>query len=84
MHAYISAQQLAADIRNGKTTSVEATQFFIDRIEKLDLKDTTNCVVVKTYETALARAAEADKAQKMGISWGKLHGVPMVSKPSSD
>ena len=39
-----------------------------------------NLVVVKMYEAARARAAEADAALQRGESWGRLHGVPMTVK----
>eukprot|EP00928_Gymnodinium_smaydae_P016069 TRINITY_DN15993_c0_g3_i1.p1 TRINITY_DN15993_c0_g3~~TRINITY_DN15993_c0_g3_i1.p1 ORF type:complete len:470 (+),score=50.17 TRINITY_DN15993_c0_g3_i1:52-1461(+) len=77
---YASGRSLAAALREGRVTSVEATKHFINRIEALD-RD-TNLVVVKTYEQALQRAALADAAKARGELWGPLHGVPMTIKES--
>ena len=78
MHCSISGRKLAADIRAGTTTSVEALEYYIGRIEALDGK--TNLVVVKMYDAARQRAAEADAALARGELWGRLHGVPMTVK----
>ena len=64
MDPYISGRQLASDIRNGKISSLDATKFFIERIEQLDHK--TNLVVVKIYDDALKRAHAADEALRRG------------------
>jgi amidase len=80
MDPYISGNQLAADIKARKVTSVEATEFFIQRIKDLDKKSTTNLVVVRLFEPARKRAIEADAALARGESWGALHGVPITVK----
>lgn len=77
---YLSALELAAAIREGKVSSVEATQAFIDRIETHDVK--INAVPVRTFEQALADAAAADAARARGEDLGPLHGVPMTIKES--
>jgi amidase len=80
MDPHISGTKLAADIKARKVTSVQATEFFIQRIESLDKKATTNLVVIRLFDAARKRAAEADAALARGESWGVLHGVPMTVK----
>ena len=77
---YLSALELAAAIRAGKVSSVEATQAFIDRIEAHDGQ--INAVPVRTFEQALTDAAAADAALARGKELGPLHGVPMTIKES--
>ena len=45
--AFLSATDLAARIRRGAITSVALTDYFIDRIERLD--GDVNAVVVRTF-----------------------------------
>ena len=73
-----SASRLARAIRDRDTTSLEATEHFIARIQRLDPQ--FNLVVVKLFDQARARAREADAAIDRGESWGPLHGVPMTIK----
>ena len=78
MDAFATGRKLAAAIRSGRVSSLATTNFFIDRIERLDKK--TNLVVIKMYEAARERAQAADAALSQGKSWGPLHGVPMTIK----
>jgi amidase len=77
LHHY-SAFELAADIRDGKVSSVEVLQHFLDRIERLNPQ--INAVIALDEERAMARAREADEALQRGESWGVLHGLPMTVK----
>ena len=52
--AFLSATDLAAQIKRGTITSVALTDYFIDRIERLD--GDINAVVVRTFEAARAAA----------------------------
>ena len=74
----LSAKQLAGKIKSGEISSVEATQFFIDRIEKHN--GAINAVIADRFEAALADAQKADKLQSDGKASGALHGVPMTIK----
>jgi len=76
---WISGGELAERIRAGRISSLEALEFFIDRVERLDTKE-TNLVVLKYYDLARERAKLADAALKRGELWGPLHGVPMTVK----
>ena len=78
--AFLSATDLAARIRRGAITSVALTDYFIDRIERLD--GDVNAVVVRTFEAARGAAVIADAAAAEGRWLGPLHGVPMTIKES--
>ena len=79
MDPFISGRDLAAAIRDGRISSLAATDFYINRIERLD--GLTNLVVVRLFDAARERAREADAALLAGRPlWGPLHGVPMTIK----
>ena len=75
-----SARSLAAQIRERRLTSLQCVNFFAERIAQLDQR--YNLVVVRLFEAARARAAEADRATEQGVCWGPLHGVPCTVKES--
>lgn len=72
--AFYSIKQLGSLLRNKSITSVELTQFFIDRIKKYG--DTLQCVVNLTESIAMEQAAKADEDFKKGIDKGPLQGIP--------
>ncbi len=78
--AFSSATELAKKISDKQISSVELTQHFIERIERLD--DAVNAVVVRTFDRALDDAAASDAAVAKGEALGPLHGVPMTIKES--
>ncbi len=78
--SFSSARALAEKIADKQISSVELTQHYIERIERLD--EAVNAVVVRTFDRALADAAAADAALARGDANGPLHGVPMTIKES--
>ncbi len=72
--AFYSVTQLASLIKNKKITSVELTQFFIDRLKKWG--DTLEAVITLTEDRAMEEARAADAEIKKGIYRGPLHGIP--------
>ncbi len=72
--AFYSIPQLASLLKNKKITSVELTQFFIDRLKKYG--DTLQCVISLTEDLAMKEAALADKEILAGRYKGLLHGIP--------
>ena len=72
--AYYSILQLASLIKNKKITSVELTQFFIDRLKKFN--DSLQCVISFTEDIAMNEARQADKEIAAGKYRGPLHGIP--------
>ncbi len=78
--AFASAGELAQQIRDKKVSSLELTDYFIDRIERLD--GVLNAVVVRDFDRAREAARQADAAFAAGNARGPLHGVPMTIKES--
>lgn len=72
--AFYSILQLASLLKNKKISSVELTQFFINRIKKY--ADTLQCVITITEEIAMKEAKKADAEIAKGIYKGPLHGIP--------
>lgn len=76
--AFYSIRQLASLIKFKKITSVELTQFAIDRLKKYG--DTLQCVITITESLALEQAKKADTDLAKGIYHGPLHGIPYGAK----
>ncbi len=74
----MTAVSLAAAIREGKTTAVEATRAMLDRIEEEDKQ--LNCYVTVDKEGALRQAARVQEKIEKGELSGPLAGVPMAVK----
>ncbi len=72
--AFYTVMQLASLIKNKKITSVELTQFFIDRLKKWG--DTLQCVISITEDIAMQQAKAADAEIAKGKYRGPLHGIP--------
>lgn len=72
--AFYSVAQLGSLLRAKKITSVELTQFFLNRLKKWG--DTLECVISLTENMALAAAKRADEEMAQGIDRGPLHGIP--------
>jgi Asp-tRNA(Asn)/Glu-tRNA(Gln) amidotransferase A subunit family amidase len=72
--AFYTLPQLASLIKNKKITSVELTQFFIERLKKYS--DTLQCTISIQEEMALKQARAADEEIKKGQYRGILHGIP--------
>ena len=73
-----TAKELARDIGKGKLSSVEVTDFFIDRIEKHN--PAINAVIAERFSDARKEAQHADEMVKRGEPLGALHGLPMTIK----
>ncbi|WP_433438143.1 amidase [Nonomuraea sp. CA-141351] len=66
--------ELAQDLREGRTTSVELTKHAIDAIAALDTA--LNAFVTVDAEGATAAASHADSELARGLDRGPLHGLP--------
>ena len=73
--AFATAADIAERIRRREIGSLEATDYFIERIERLD--GDVNAVAVRDFDRAREAARAADRAAQPG---GPLHGVPMTVK----
>src|SRR5688572_1578499 len=72
--AFYSIPQLAGLLKSKKISSVQLTQFFIDRLKKWG--DTLECVITLTEDIAMQQARQADEEIKNGKYRGLLHGIP--------
>ena len=76
--SYMPATELAQAIRTRQVSSVEVTQHFYERIERLDSR--LNSYLALCQEQALADASAADDAVARGWALGPLHGIPISIK----
>ena len=76
--AFMSAVELAQNIREKKISSLEATENFFQRIDQLDSQ--LNSYLTLCRDQALADARAADEAVQKGSELGPLHGVPISIK----
>lgn len=74
----MTAVQLSAAIKEGKTTAVEAAEAVLAQIEKEDKK--YNCYVTVDREGALAQAKRVQEQIEAGTLTGPLAGVPVALK----
>lgn len=72
--AFYTIPQLAELIKTKKISSVQLTQFYIDRIKKYG--DTLQCLISLTESIALEQAKQADEEIAHGNYRGILHGIP--------
>jgi len=77
-----SAVELAAAIKAGEISSVQATTIGLERLEKAQTR--SNAVVTLERDDALAAAKAADAALAKGQDLGPLHGVPLAHKDMFD
>ena len=76
--AFMSAVELAENIRQKKVSSLEATENFFERIHRLDPQ--LHSYLTLCQDQALADARAADDAAQRGGGLGPLHGVPISIK----
>ncbi len=72
-----SLKELSASLRNKEVSSVELSQYFLDRIKRFD--SDLNSVVTLNEEAALLTAQQADKVIQSGEA-GLLTGIPLLHK----
>ncbi|MFI2369943.1 amidase [Streptomyces sp. NPDC018833] len=78
----LSVQEAGMLLRSGELTSVELTRHALDRIALLD--PALHAFIQVTEETALRRAAVADRDLRAGRDRGPMHGIPYALKDIFD
>jgi amidase len=68
----------------GQLTSVQLTQYYIDRILALDQSDNGVNSVIELNPDALKIAAGTDAMRSKGRVLGRLHGIPVLLKDNID
>ncbi|MEQ8523308.1 amidase [Gracilimonas sp.] len=76
--AFYTIEELASLIKDRKISSVELTEFFLDRIEQHD--EELEAIVTVTRERALQQAQQMDVELEQGTYRGPLHGIPYGAK----
>jgi amidase len=69
---------LTKAIQDGKISSSELLEYFIERYERLNPK--INAIVATNFDQARKNAADADEALAKRNIFGPLHGLPMTLK----
>jgi Asp-tRNA(Asn)/Glu-tRNA(Gln) amidotransferase A subunit family amidase len=72
--AFYPVYKLAVLIKSKKTTSVELTKLYLNRLKKY--ADTLQCAITILEETAMTQAKRADEEIVKGKYRGPLHGIP--------
>ena len=73
---------LSRELQLGRISAVEATQYYLARIDALD--DRLNSFITVAAEQALAQAAIADTRRANGKRLGPLDGIPIALKDNID
>ena len=68
----------------GELSSVQATQWYLERIQKYDQQGVTLNAIVTINSAAEDEARRCDQDFKQGKARGLLHGVPIVIKDNID
>ncbi len=80
--AYMTATELAAQIRRRELSPVELIDATIDRIEKRN--PSINAFIFEGFADARAQARQAEQDVVSGAPLGRLHGVPTAIKDLFD
>jgi amidase len=75
---FMSAVEMARQIRSKKLSAREALAAHLKQIERVNLK--VNAIVTLVAEMATEAAAKADEMQAHNSSLGPLHGLPVAHK----
>ncbi len=80
--AFADLQTLASALNRGELSPVELTQYYLQRIDRLN--GAFNAYLHVEPERALAAARAAEQALAAGDSVGPLHGIPIALKDLID
>lgn len=76
--AFASIRTLGRHLRAKRFTSLELTEFFLDRLRRHGPR--LNAVVTLTEDVARSQARQADEELARGVDRGPLHGIPYGAK----
>lgn len=80
--AFLGLADLGRLLRSRRTTSVQLTELYLDRLHRYGPK--LNAVVTITDDLALEQARQADRELASGRDRGPLHGIPCGVKDLLD
>tara|TARA_B100001013_G_scaffold343801_1_gene272346 strand:+ start:1444 stop:2871 length:1428 start_codon:yes stop_codon:yes gene_type:complete len=75
---FLSAANLASEIKNKQISPVEAVEAYLDRINHVDPK--LNAYITVLADKALEAAHQSESDITSGVNKGSLHGVPVAVK----
>lgn len=75
---------LADAMAAGTLTAVELTEYYLDRIDRLNTRGPELRAVLETNPDALAIAGALDRERRGGRVRGRLHGIPVLLKDNLD
>ena len=75
---YLSATELSRMIESKEVSPVEATEAYLERIDRLDSK--LNAFLTVCRDEAIQAAREAEQAIARGNYLGPMHGLPVAVK----
>lgn len=84
IHDEITIEEIHQAFDDGEYTIEDLTQFYLDRIEKIDKDGPTLNSILTVNPDALAIARELDEELKDGKKRGPLHGIPVLLKDNID
>ena len=76
--------QLQAAMAAGRTSAVELTNHYLNRIQAIDEHGPHLNSVIEINPDALAQAHAADSLRRRGTVLGPLHGIPILLKDNID
>ncbi len=79
---FLSVAELGRLIRDRQVSPVEATEAFLERIDRIDGR--VNSYITVCHQEARQAAREADQAIAAGQYRGPLHGIPIAVKDQFD
>jgi amidase len=79
-----SVADLQAQMAAGRLTSVDLTNFYLQRIKQLDENGPALNSIIELNPDALVMAANADADRRRGRVRGPLHGIPVLLKDNID
>ena len=80
----MTVAQMQSAMAAGTTSSVELTNFYINRILKLDQNGPGVNAVIELNPDAVSMAQNADTMRAKGKVLGPLHGIPVLLKDNID
>ena len=80
----VTIAQLQAAMAAGRTSAVELTNHYLNRIQAIDEHGPHLNSVIEINPDALALAVAADALRRRGRVLGPLHGIPILLKDNID
>jgi len=80
----VTITELQDGMHSGKLTSVDITQKYLDRIDRIDKKGPELRSVIEINHEAIDIAKQMDEERKSGKVRGPLHGIPVLIKDNID